>query len=280
MSDDETASTKVTLSVSPASVDEGADSTTITVTGTLDHAPRTSATSVTVAVGATADTAIEGTDYTAVADFTLTISAGQATGTATFSLAPTDDEVDEVDDETISISGTTTAAGLNVVSTALTIDDNETATQGTGRGVTVSPTGMTVSEGSSSSYTVVLDTEPTANVTVTISGTADTDLSLNKTSLTFTASNWETAQTVTVSAAEDADAEDDKATLAHAVSGGDYGTNSVTADDVAVTVDDDETASTKVTLSVSPASVDEDADETTVTVTGTLDAAPGHPTRA
>ena len=44
-------------------------------------------------------------------------------------------------------------------------------------------------------------------------GTAGTDLSLDKTSLSFTASNWNVAQTVTVSAGDDADGADDTATL-------------------------------------------------------------------
>ena len=56
--------------------------------------------------------------------------------------------------------------------------------------------------------------------------------------------------------------------IAHAVSGADYGANSATADDVSVTVDDDETA---VTLTVNPAAVDEDGGGASVTVTGTLD---------
>ena len=92
--------------------------------------------------------------------------------------------------------------------------------------------------------------------------------------LTFTPGNWDTAQTVTVEADQDDDAEDDEATVEHEVSGGDYGSNGVTAADVAVTVDDDETASAKLTLSVEPPSVAEDAGETEVTVTGRLDGAP------
>ena len=70
------------------------------------------------------------------------------------------------------------------------------------------------------------------------------------TPLTFTAGTWSTTQTVTVSAAADTDAVNDTATVSHAVSGGDYGTNNVTASDVAVTVSDDETVSTGVVLSV------------------------------
>ena len=87
--------------------------------------------------------------------------------------------------------------------------------------------------------------------------------------LTFTTENWDTAQTVTVSAAADADATNDTATVTHAVSGGDYGSEAVA--DVSVTVSDDETVSTGVVLSVNPEKVSEDAVTTTVTVTGTLD---------
>ena len=66
----------------------------------------------------------------------------------------------------------------------------------------------------------------------------------------------------------------DTATVTHAVSGADYGTNNVAAGDVSVTVSDDETVSTGVVLSVNPETVSEDAVATTVTVTGTLDHAP------
>ena len=75
ITDDDSASTEVKLSVSPASVAENAAGTAVTVTGILDGAARTEATSVTVSVGAPTDTATEGTDYTTVEDFTLTIDS-------------------------------------------------------------------------------------------------------------------------------------------------------------------------------------------------------------
>ena len=82
-----------------------------------------------------------------------------------------------------------------------------------------------------------LATRPSGPVTVTLGGTAGTDLSLDKTSLSFTASNWNAAQTVTVSAGDDADGADDAATLTHVASGGGYGTVSK---DLPVTVKDDD----------------------------------------
>ena len=74
-------------------------------------------------------------------------------------------------------------------------------------GVTVSTTALTVTEQDTTGdgYTVALDTEPTATVTVTVAGHAGTDVTPNPTTLTFTTSNWDTAQTVTVTAGDDAD---------------------------------------------------------------------------
>ena len=87
-------------------------------------------------------------------------------------------------------------------------------------GVTVTPTSLTVTEGGMNTYTVVLDTQPTATVTVTIVDPTDNaDVTANPASLTFTTTNWDTAQTVTVSAAEDGDPLEDTATVTHTVSG-------------------------------------------------------------
>ena len=80
---------------------------------------------------------------------------------------------------------------------------------------------------------MVLKSKPTADVTVTVSvPETGTDVSVDTDSneqgdqntLTFTADNWNTAQTVTVSAAEDNDAvvDDATVTVGHAASGGDY----------------------------------------------------------
>ena len=68
IADDDSASTEVELSVSLRSVSENAGGSPVTVTGTLDGGARTSAITVTVSVGATADSATEGTDYATVND--------------------------------------------------------------------------------------------------------------------------------------------------------------------------------------------------------------------
>ena len=261
VTDGDTASTRVTLTVDPKAVGEGDSATTVTVTGTLDNAVRTEDTAVTVTVSAGTASA---SDFASVSAFTLTIDANESSGTAMFTLTPTDDDVDEAD-ETVTVEGSTAVAGLNVTATTVTINDDDE------RGVQVSPTTLTVSEGVNGTYTVVLTSEPTGPVTVTPSpGSGDTDVTVSG-ALTFTRANWDEAQTVTVSAGSDADAENDTATIEHTIAGADYGANSVTAADVTVTVTDDGTASTQVTLAVDPTAVGEGDGATTVTVTGTLD---------
>ena len=51
-------------------------------------------------------------------------------------------------------------------------------------------------------YTVALTSAPTDTVTITVSSD-NTSVTLSPTSLTFTATNWNSAQTVTVSATND-----------------------------------------------------------------------------
>ena len=81
-------------------------------------------------------------------------------------------------------------------------------------------------------------------------------MTVSPATLTFTTADWNTAQTVTVAAAQDDDAVDDTAAIAHAVdaaqSANEY--DNVNIAGVAVTVTDDDTAG--VTVS-----------ETTLTIT-------------
>ena len=112
----------------------------------------------------------------------------------------------------------------------------------------MSETALTVAEGGSATYTVVLDAQPTSDVVIGVTKTGSTDVTVSPATLTFTMANWSTAQTVTVAAAQDADAVDDAASIAHAVdaarSADEYDNVSIAG--VAVTVTDDETAGVTV----------------------------------
>ncbi|MGU8448521.1 Ig-like domain-containing protein [Clostridium perfringens] len=68
--------------------------------------------------------------------------------------------------------------------------------------IVLSKTSTTIIEGQSDTFTVKLDKVPTNNQIVTLSKN-NNDVTLNPTSLTFTPQNYNTAQTVTITVAED-----------------------------------------------------------------------------
>ena len=100
-------------------------------------------------------------------------------------------------------------------------------------GVEIYPAELTMPEDDSDVYTVSLTSEPTADVTVTVTVPSGADVTVDPSPLFFTDQDWFTRQTVTVSSSADADTDDDEVTLTHTVSGGYQG---VTAADVLVTV--------------------------------------------
>ena len=114
----------------------------------------------------------------------------------------------------------------------------------TAPGVTLTKSTLTVTgeDANGDTYTVVLNTQPTADVTVTVAGHAGTDLTPNPSSLSFTTQNWETAQTVTVTATDDADTTNDSVTLTHSATSTDADYDGITITDVTVTVNDNDTA--------------------------------------
>ena len=107
----------ITLSVNPEEVREDAASALdVTVTATLDGALVGEDVSVDISVGG--GTAVAGTDFAAVADFTVTIPAGTVSGEAVFSLDPVDDGLPEPH-ETIVVAGS--ASGFDVSSAEVEI---------------------------------------------------------------------------------------------------------------------------------------------------------------
>ena len=148
--------------------------------------------------------------------------------TVTVSAAADDDAEDGSATISHGVSGYGSVTTADQVEIAVTDDDEA--------GVLVAPTSLTVDEGSTQTYTLKLNSKPTASVTVGVSVPTETDVSASPTSLTFTADDWSTAQTVTVSAAADDDAVvDDQVTITHSVSStGDY--SSQTAENVVVSI--------------------------------------------
>src|SRR5262249_16742522 len=114
---------------------------------------------------------------------------------------------DAVQDGNIGYSVVTAAAtstdpnysGRNPADVAVTNNDNDVA------GITVAPTaGLVTGEwGSTATFTVVLNTQPVANVTIPVTSTDLTEGTVAPASLTFTAANWNVPQTVTVTGLDD-----------------------------------------------------------------------------
>ena len=264
--DDRIPPTEVTLSLSRhgralASVDEGSSRRDITVTASFPRIhwpgdasdaplrpadPRDVNTTVRVQFdpnsGATHAAGLDDFEPLKVEDdqgafqevesFDIVIPAGQTSATATLRFKTVKDDVDE-EDETVTLMGSELVAGgsadfLPVRSASFTIIDDDT------RGITVSPaklaagTGISMKEGGTSTYSLVLDSEPTDTVTVTVAGRQGDLISLTPETLTFTPSDWSTAKTISVVSLDDGtDTSFTNAVISHQVSGGDYGSVTV-----------------------------------------------------
>ena len=111
-------------------------------------------------------------------------------------------------------------------------------------GVDVSASNVSVSEGGTASYTVVLARQPTADVIVTVGNRGDeaddADLTASPATLTFTPAAWNAPQTITIAAAQDDDGVDGSAVITHTAASSDAGYDAIAIPDVTATeVDDD-----------------------------------------
>ena len=89
--------------------------------------------------------------------------------------------------------------GLAVPNVFVINADNDT------RGVTVTPAGglITTEGGGTATFTIILDTQPFANVTIGLSSNNLGEGTVAPSSVTFTPINWNIAQTVTITGADD-----------------------------------------------------------------------------
>ncbi len=161
---------------------------------------------------------------------------------------------------------------FTVVAVQGTLDTSEPSSVNAtlGAGVTVWPPSLTVREGGSAGYTVTLDTQPTDSVTITVDESKpanDPDLTADPETLVFTRLNWNTPQTVTVSAAEDDDGEAGIAQFLHDVVSDDIGYDGIGVGGVRLTEADND--SIEVTVSPTTLSVPEGGSATYTVRLGT-----------
>ena len=203
--------TELTLEEEPGSTNANYGSYTVALTGQPPGVVTVTPTSSNPDVTLSGSVSFNATTWNSPA--TVGVTAGRD-----------DDAVDDVAHITHAVQGIPGVASGPRVRVAVNDDDSQGLTLDA---ATLTASGVT--EGMTATYTAVLDSEPTGPVTVAISSsegavTVDTDSGAAgaQDTLLFHAMNWDTAQTVTVRAAEDDDGEGGTATLTHAVSGADY----------------------------------------------------------
>ena len=261
LTDDEATATAALVLTPPAIAESGGLST---VTATLSH-PTTEAVTLTVATTAVSP-AVQG-DFTRTGS-TLTLAAGATTSTGLVTVTANDNN-DAQGSKRVRVAASA-SGGRGVAapsSETLTLRDDEP-------GLNVGAVGGQATEGGGrATFTVALTTPPSEAVTVAVTGRdagGDPDEgegTVSPPSLTFTTTGWETAQTVTVTGADDDVDDGDVAwqvRLDPASGDSDYST--LDAVDVAVTTTDDEDLPV-ATLVLTPASISEAGGIATVTAT-------------
>ena len=143
----------------------------------------------------------------------------------------------------------------------ITIVDNDT------RSVTVSSiSGDTTESGGTATFSVVLTSEPTADVEIPLSSSDLTEGTLSVSSLTFSPANWETPQLVTVTGQDDAivDGGITYTVVTGTITGSSDYAGIDPGDVSVVNLDDDISA---LSLSIAPVSISENGGTATGTVT-------------
>ncbi len=142
------------------------------------------------------------------------------------------------------VSADTAYNGVDADDVTVVNVDNESA------GITVKPTaGLSTTEaGGTATFTVKLNSKPTANVTIPLTSSKPTEGTVSPASLVFTADNWSSPQTVTVTGVDDLVADGNQlfSIVTGAATSTDTGYGGLNADDVAVTNVDNESAGVTV----------------------------------
>src|SRR2546422_951899 len=235
--DDDTAGITV-IPTSGLTTTEGGGTATFTVA-------LTSQPTANVTIGVSSSDLTEGT----VAPASVTFTSGNWNTAQTVTVTGVDDfGVDGNVPYTIVTAAATSTDGIyngmNAADVAVTNTDNDTA------GITVAPTsGLTTTEGGgTATFTVVLTSQPTANVTIGLSSSDLTEGTVAPASVTFTSASWNTAQTVTVTGVDDFGVDGAVAytIVTAAATSTDAIYNGMNASDVAVTNTDNDTAGVSV----------------------------------
>ena len=190
----------VTMVVSPSSISEtGAVST---ITAILSH-PSSAATTIVVSV--TPVSPAVGGDYTLSTSDTLTVAAGQTTSTGIVTITTVGNNLVS-GNKTVTVSASTVDNSMgagSVTDATLTITDDDEAAIEVSAMTTTTVRLHTTESGRAETFTVTLASEPTGNVALSVVSSNTAEGTVSPSVLTFMPSNWNTAQTVTVTGQDD-----------------------------------------------------------------------------
>ena len=215
---------------------------------------------------ATADgTATAPSDYLAALAGSSSIAAGGATGTTTLTATINGDAVVEAN-ETFFVNLTVPAnATISDNQGVATINHDDTA----GIVLTQSLGSTDVTEGGATdSYTLVLTSQPTSNASIALN--PGTQVTVATSPVVFTTANWNIAQTVTVTAVDDAAVEGPHTgTISHVVTSADASYNSFVLANVVANITDNDLPSLAINdVSISEGNAGTQVLNFTVTRTG------------
>jgi hypothetical protein len=195
--DDDTASFTVSYSNSLITSEAGG---TTSLTLVLDSEPTGD-----VVIPISSSDLTEGT----VSPDTLTFTAANWNAAQTVTITGVNDFVDDGDIIYTITFGSATSSDINYNGSNPS-DESITNTDDDSAGITVVVSDSITSEvGETASFTVVLGSEPTADVTIGVSSSDETEGTVDVSTLTFTSGNWSSAQTVTMTGADDNEADGD-----------------------------------------------------------------------
>jgi len=236
--DDETPGVTVTPVSGLSTTEDGGTDTFTIVLHSEPTAP--------VTIGLVSDDLGEGT----VGPASVTFTAANWNAPQTVTMTGVDDAAADGDQAYTVVTGAATSAdpgyaGMQIADVEVTNGDDDSP------GVTVSPTsGLSTSEGGGAdTFTIVLDSEPSADVTIALASDDLGEGTVSPASVTFTPLNWNAPQTVTVTGVDDALADGGQpyTIVTAAATSADAGYAGVDAADVAVINTDDDSAGITVT---------------------------------
>ena len=247
----------VTLVLSPASITENAQVSTITAT--LD---RVATVATTVTVSATAVAPAVAGDFTLSTTTTLTFAANVTTSTGTVTITSVNDTTD-APDKRVTVSATVAGGNGASLSSAviLTITDDEAAPD-----VTLTLTPASIAEtGGVSTITATLSHASSATTTITVRPvTGAYTVGMDSTITIAAGSTANATDTVVITAVNNTQDAPNRDVTVSVVANNDQGAGSVTG--TALTITDDD-AAPDVTLTLMPSTISEAGGVSTVTAT-------------